>query len=416
MTRRIHGGRTRATVAFITACAALSGVGLAGGQPAQGAPAGPRFIARSAPAPGVKYEEFTLSTPRGDAYGHLLTVDLGNPRVGLDLVHPGAVGARAPVSRLADTRGAVAAVNGDFFHLTETQHPGVQVTGSPVGPAVGGGKRLKAAVPDGQRFGPALPPGTGTENVIGIGVNGRARLDRLSLRGTVRTPRGTLPLRGLNQYAVAVGGVGAFTSDWGTTSRVRATCGTDTDRAAPCSTETYEVTIRKGRVAKASETPGKGQIAAKTVVLVGREAGARALRKLRVGDRVRLGYRLVATERVPLAFAIGGFPIVHRGRPLDGLDQRTAAVRTSAGVGAGGRRFYLLVLDGGAEYRSGLTVSELAEVMRHFGAQDAVNLDGGGSSTLVTRDPGAARVTVRNHPSAGAERPVPNGIGVFTRP
>ncbi|MCZ9339274.1 phosphodiester glycosidase family protein, partial [Streptomyces sp. TRM76130] len=76
----------------------------------------------------------------------------------------------------------------------------------------------------------------------------RARLDRLALDGQVRTPRGTLPLGGFNQYALPVDSVGAFTGVWGSASRARATCGTDTDRAAPCSTDTYEVTVRGGRV------------------------------------------------------------------------------------------------------------------------------------------------------------------------
>lgn len=51
--------------------------------------------------------------------------------------------------------------------------------------------------------------------------------------------------------------------------------------------------------------------------------------------------------------------------------------------------------------------------MRSLGATDAFNLDGGGSSEMVTRGAGAAAVTVRNHPSGGAERPVANGVGVF---
>ncbi len=51
--------------------------------------------------------------------------------------------------------------------------------------------------------------------------------------------------------------------------------------------------------------------------------------------------------------------------------------------------------------------------MRELGSVDAFSLDGGGSSTLVARAPGAATVSVRNHPSDGAERPVPNGIGIF---
>lgn len=415
--RRARGrtGRTRAVVAVLGAWAALLGTGLVGAAPAQGAPPGLRFTARGTLAPGVEYREFSLPASHGTARGHLVSVDLRHPRVSLDLLHPGAVGARAPLSRMADARRAVAAVNGDFFNISETQHPGVEATGAPVGPAVADGRRLKAAVPAGQRFGPALPPGTGTEDVIGLGTDGKARLDRLTLRGEVAGPRGTVPLRGLNQYAVAVNGVGAFTRAWGTTSRVRATCGTDTDRAAPCSTETYEVTVREDRVTAVSARPGSGPIASGAVVLVGREAGARQLRGLRVGDRVRVSHRLTGVSKVPLRFAIGGFPIVRDDRPLDGLNTVTPAVRTAAGIGDGGRRFHLLALDGAPEHRSGLTVRELAGVMLAVGAEDAVNLDGGGSSTLVARGPGQQRVTVRNHPSAGAERHVPNGIGVFLR-
>ncbi|MFC0602451.1 phosphodiester glycosidase family protein [Streptomyces palmae] len=403
----------RVAWALVSAWAALAGAGLAGAAPAQGATPAPRFTAEHTLAPGVAYREFTWPASHGTVYGHLVTVDLRAPGVSLDLVYPGAVGARAAVSRLADARGAVAAVNGDFFHISETQHPGVPATGAPVGPAVSGGRQLKAAVPAGQRFGPALPPGAGTEDVIGVGMDRRARLDRLTLRGQVRTRLGTLPLSGLNQYAVAVDGIGAFTSDWGGASRVRATCGTDTQRSAPCSSETFEVVVRNGRVAQVADSPGEGPVTRDSVVLVGREAGARRLRQLRVGDRVRVERQLTDTGRSPLAFAVGGFPIVRADHRLDGLDTVTAAVRTSAGIGDGGRRFYLLALDGGPEYRSGLTVAELAEVMLELGADDAVNLDGGGSSTLAVRGPGESGSTARNHPSGGMERPVANGIAVF---
>ena len=54
--------------------------------------------------------------------------------------------------------------------------------------------------------------------------------------------------------------------------------------------------------------------------------------------------------------------------------------------------------------------------MRDSGATDAFSLDGGGSSTLVARAPGTSTITVRNHPSDGTERAVPNGIGLFTKP
>ncbi|MEV6933128.1 phosphodiester glycosidase family protein [Streptomyces sp. NPDC051132] len=121
-----------------------------------------------------------------------------------------------------------------------------------------------------------------------------------------------------------------------------------------------------------------------------------------------------ASSGVPYAFAIGGFPVLRGGAPLSGLDGETSAVRTAVGIKGGGRHLLLLALDGAAAYRGGLTVAEEADVMRSLGASDAFNLDGGGSTELVTREDDAAAVTVRSHPSGGAERPVPNGIGVFS--
>ena len=131
-------------------------------------------------------------------------------------------------------------------------------------------------------------------------------------------------------------------------------------------------------------------------------------------DRVRVEQHLApsATD-VPYAFAVGGFPVLRAGAPLAGLDDRTAATRTAAGFGDQGRTLRLLALDGGSETGSGLTIAELATVMGELGCDNAVNLDGGGSTTMVARDPGAAAVTVRSHPLGGIERPVPNGIGIF---
>ncbi|MGX1488798.1 phosphodiester glycosidase family protein [Streptomyces tendae] len=407
--RRRRFGTARAALTLLTALGSLAGAALTGAAPAGAAQRGTPI------APGVVYDRFDIAAARGTARAHVLTVDLRDRRVRLGLLHPGAVAARATVSRQAAAQGAVAGVNGDFFNISETQHPGVQATGASVGPAIARGRALKGAVPDGQRFGPALPPGTSTQDVFGVGADRRARLDRLRLTGSVRTPEGVLALRGLNQYALPVGSIGAFTPAWGSASRVRATCGTDTDRAAPCSTETYEVTVRRGRVVSASDTPGSGPVTAGTTVLVGREEGARRLRKLFVGERVAVRHRLVAaTSRVPYRFALGGYPVLAGGRPLPGLDDRTSAVRTAVGIADGGRRVVLLALDGAPRYRTGLTIAEVAGIMRTLGATAAFSLDGGGSSTLVAREPGAPAVSVRNHPSDGTERPVANGIGVFS--
>lgn len=408
MTRR--AGRVRRVLTVLSAWSALAGAALVGAAPATAAP---RVVAV---APGVEYSHFDVRGAQGVTHAHLLTVDLRNRQVGVGLLYPGKVAARATVSRLAGAAGAVAGVNGDFFDITETQHPGVAATGAPVGPAIAAGHALKAAVPKGQRFGPALPPGTSTRDVLGVTTDGTARLDSVALDGSVTTADGDLPLRGLNQYALPVGSVGAFTSDWGSVSRMRAVCGTDTDRSAPCSTDTHEVVVEDGRVVGSAGTPGSGAIAEGATVLVGREAGAQRLRRLSPGDTVDVQHVLVSSTGTPYAFALGGYPVLRGGAPLPGLDDTTSAVRTAAGVADGGHRLLLLALDGAAAYRTGLTVAEVASTLRGLGSTDAFSLDGGGSSTLVARAPGASTVTVRNHPTDGTERAVPNGIGVFTKP
>ncbi|MGW2233205.1 phosphodiester glycosidase family protein [Streptomyces sp. NPDC001759] len=412
MTRRQKRSTAhRSALSFVTVLGTLAGAALVGAAPAGAVPTA------AAIARGVTYRQFDIRGSKGPAHAHLLTVDLRDPHVRLGLLYPGAVAARATVSRLADAQGAVAGVNGDFFNISETQHPGVEATGATDGPAIAAEHVLKAAVPDGQRFGPALPPGTSTQDVFGVGVDRRARLDGLALEGTIRTPAGHLPLGGLNQFALPENSIGAFTSDWGAVSRVRATCGTDTDRGAACSTDTYEVTVRHGRVVAVADAPGRGTVAAGTTVLVGREEGARQLRKFTVGEPVKVTHRLVADRsKVPYRFALGGYPVLRRGQPLPGLDGTTSAVRTAVGIAGGGRRLLLFALDGAPDYRKGLTIAEVASEMRELGAVDAFSLDGGGSTTLVARAPGASTVTVRNHPSGDAERPVPNGIGVFTTP
>ncbi|MER7015432.1 phosphodiester glycosidase family protein [Saccharopolyspora sp. NPDC000359] len=365
-------------------------------------------------APGVSYRPFEMSTAHGPVVGYLLTADLRVPSVELDLLHPGSVAARDEVPDMTNARGAIAGVNGDFFHISE-EHEGIPATGSSVGPAIADGHDLKAAVPDGQRFGPALPAGTSTEDVFGVGVDRRARVSSLELDGLLRSGGRTAEISGLNQYALPVDGIGAYNADWGVVSRERAVCGTDDDRSAPCSEQTEEVVVSDGVVTATQDRPGAGGIPAGTVVLVGREGGAAELEELKLGDRVVVETHLSAAETPPLDFAVGGFPILRDGRPLPGLDTEELAPRTAAGVSADGRTAYLLVVDGRSTASTGLSVRETADLLGSLGAVDGVNLDGGGSSTVAVREPGQDLATVRNVPSDGVPRPVANGVGIFSR-
>jgi hypothetical protein len=362
-------------------------------------------------APGVTLSYFSAS----GAAGELVTVDLTEPHVSVDLLHPTAVGARERVSSMVARQDAVVGVNADFFNIEESQHPGVAPTNSSNGPEVTGFQELKAAVPNSQRFGPAMAPGTSTRDVIGIGADRRARLGTLSLAGTVVAGPDQYPVAGLNQYALPQNSIGVFTSEWGEVSRQRAVCGSDTRRADACTDDAAEVLVQHGRVVAVSDTPGAGAIAEGDTVLVGREAGADELRTLAVGEPVSAHYQLTG-DGLPFRFAVGAAPILRDGAVLPGVNATTAATRTAAGISADGERLYLVTIDGNAEFGRGLTLAQLADLLASFGADDGVNLDGGGSTTCAARLPGSQDVTLVNHlPTGASERAVANGIGVFVR-
>jgi len=351
--------------------------------------------------PGVVQRDFTATGVAGEVMGHLIEVELLNPAVSTDLLTPGAVAARAPLAAMADARDAVAGINGDFFDI--------EGTGAAYGPAVAGSLPLQSAVPTSRRLAPPLPTGTTADAVFAVGSTRQARVDRLTLDAQVVGPRNTARVDGLNQHALPVDGIGLFTPVWGTASRAGAPC----DAPGSCSPRVREVSIRGGVVSAVRDRPGAGPIAPDELVLLGRDAGADALADLLPGDRVDVPYRLLPED---FQFAVGGTPVLRDGQPYSDLDNRERAPRSAAGASADGFRMYLVTVDGRQADSVGATLAEFATLLDDLGVDDAVNLDGGGSSTLVYRKPGAGSVTVVNDPSDPAARAVPNGIGVFTGP
>jgi|CZCA01.1.fsa_nt_gi exopolysaccharide biosynthesis protein len=84
------------------------------------------------------------------------------------------------------------------------------------------------------------------------------------------------------------------------------------------------------------------------------------------------------------------------------------APRTAVGVTDDGKLLLIAVTGRQAYHSVGVTLEELADIALKLGAKDAMNLDGGGSSTMVVRD------FVMNTPSDGRERKVADAILVFT--
>jgi exopolysaccharide biosynthesis protein len=87
--------------------------------------------------------------------------------------------------------------------------------------------------------------------------------------------------------------------------------------------------------------------------------------------------------------------------------------RTAVGIDASGTRLTLLVVDGRQpELSIGMTLGELSDELVRLGCVAAINLDGGGSTTLVYRNPENKKLEVKNSPSDTKERSVADVLGV----
>jgi hypothetical protein len=122
--------------------------------------------------------------------------------------------------------------------------------------------------------------------------------------------------------------------------------------------------------------------------------------------------------------AISGLPlIVENGSISDQIkpDEYYAGVhpRSAVGLDRAKRVLLLFVVDGRQpNYSEGVTLPELAQIAIEYGADEAFNLDGGGSSTLVVEDQ-QGHAQVLNSPIhanvPGMERPVGNQLGVWVK-
>ncbi|SBT46752.1 phosphodiester glycosidase family protein [Micromonospora auratinigra] len=332
-------------------------------------------------APGLDLTSFDRYDAAGWLRADALTADLSGG-VTVDYVNSGAVTRDEPLRAAVDRSRAVAAVNGDFFDINNS--------GAAQGVGIRSGELIQSPV-------------AGHPNAATISAEGLGRIVQVGFEGSAALPAGPVPLTQFNNM-VQRDGVGVFTPLWGAYPRLRAVSG---------AARVVEVTVTGGRVATVAGTAGEGPIPAGTTVLLGREAGADALAALRPGDPVDLTWRPKASDGGSPRAAVGGGNVLVRDGVVQSIADATLAPRTSVGFSADGRKMIMLTVDGRQVDSRGVTLTEMGRMMVELGAANALNLDGGGSSTLLAREPGAATVQVENSPSDGSERPVPNGLAIY---
>lgn len=347
-------------------------------------PAGKTIVSNESTTPigpGVKLASFERFDARGWLNGEVMTINLGNDSISTDLLFPGSVSSAKPLSEMAKAAGAFAGVNGDFFDINNTK--------APLGNVISNGEMVKG------------PQGSHTLTAS-IDNNGLGHISTILLDGKVKLPSGEITLDALNQYGISKDGIGLYTSVWGTAER--------SQDGSPVN----EVMVVDGKVTAVTEGAGSGAIPEDAIILVGREKGAEALSALSVGDEVSVEY--APKTDIDVSFAVGGnIKLIENGEVISNLDDTTSAPRTAVGFSEDRKTMILAAIDGRQTDSRGMTFKELAQLMKEYGAHYALNLDGGGSTTMVARKPGTNDVNAVNQPSDGFERSVPNGIGIFAK-
>lgn len=326
--------------------------------------------------PGVSYTQERLA--EGPWEVRVVRVARGQPLVRPDMaLGQGQLCGVEPLSRLVarettEQDYVIAGFNGDFFVMAGNPSAGLCS-----GLCVSGNELIMTA-----RGNPAFV----------VMADGTPRIGVFDTTGTVRTPSGELPVVGLNQPPVQ-GGVTLYTAIYGWPQ---------TDGGVVVAAAGLPLTPNGTWTANVTEVVADGT--KRTV-----EAGEVFLRgegmdELAVGDAVALELR-TSDLPGPVAMGVGGNRVLLRdGQVLtDPAEGDPRHPRTL--VGYNDKEVLLVTVDGRQPgWSVGMRYHELAMLMQRLGCTDALNLDGGGSTTAWVRG------AVRNRPSGGQERFIANAV------
>jgi len=366
-------------------------------------------------APGVTYSQFT--DPRGPWAINLVRVDLRRAKLEIRAVRAlDQLKGRERVSDMArrvDSIGVrvLAAVNADFFNLESGENENNQV--------IGGEWWKGLKVTD-------SPYDTwdNTHIQFGIDPGGHPLMDRFILDGKAWDRGVMTPIMTLNfNPSGKPEGTALYTARYGATTP-RDTSRRTVEAALIPAEKRGDTTlfVRRGAISTSSGS----NIPVGGAVLAAYGSGLRAqeVQAMAEGDTVKV--LLTTLPRTPGGRApsmiVGGWPRILRdgeniaadAATIEGTLSRNAEARhprTAIGFSRDSTRLFVLTVDGRSENSGGMTLIELGRFMRELGAWQAMNFDGGGSTTMVVEG------KVVNHPSdKEGERAVGNALLVLIIP
>ena len=134
-------------------------------------------------------------------------------------------------------------------------------------------------------------------------------------------------------------------------------------------------------------------------------------RSLQPGDKLDLEVYSPDTRWNQVKSAVGAmYYIVSAGQVVSGLDAASAAPRTAVGIKANGDVIFYTIDGRQSGHSVGATIQMVAQRLVELGCTEAVLLDGGGSTTLVSTYPDYGASSIVNKPSEGTSRAVTNAI------
>ncbi len=339
--------------------------------------------------PAVTFRMERNSTENTNSYGLLLdpkTVQLNVALAGGTIYDDSPFNGRTTLSKIIEQSKACGGINADFFQWSDD--PG----GDPSGAMLILGKLL------------SRPTKGGRADAIGWDSNSMLSLLDLDWEASASIGTQIIPIDDINARSDD-SEIILHTTDaahfYATTPQ------TAIYLQAPdthlTTNSTYKLTIKSIKT-----TQTKAQIPEGEWVLTMPTKRFDNLIKPQIGDQISIKVNISGLDPNKVTNVIGGGPdLVVNGIPqsfptTDSFAE-TKHPRTAIGSTANGK-IWLVVVDGRQSQSVGIKLNDLATKLRDWGCTQAMNLDGGGSSSINFFQ------TVLNKPSAGSERAIANAI------
>ena len=252
---------------------------------------------------------------------------------------------RSKIGKIAERENAIVAINGGYFKPQ---------TGVPLGTLMINKKIYTGPVYD----------------RVAMGIFDKSYdMARVQLKASVDTNIGGLKIDNINQPRMLSVHTIVYTKDWGETS-------------PPCPRYGKQIVVEDGKIVRVSY--GANKIPQNGFVIVGAEKN---LNKIINAKRVKLNIKL-SPEWKDVNHIISGGPYLIKNGEIyvDMTAQKLGSIggrnpRTAIGY-TKDNNLILLTADGREGSSIGLTLMELANLMKEFGCVNAMNLDGGGSTVM----------------------------------